>query len=475
MKPPTAVTKTVLLIAISLTTASAQLLFQETFKDTASNIATLSGWRDIPAGPLSIGSTQGFPYISVRSPALVYPGYIESGNGNVAFLTGGGQDAETTVKDVSSGFVYFAFLIKVDSATEAGDYVWVGRDMDTHNRWRMWIRKDTSNGSTNAFNLGLGMSVSNKLYAVDKFTFGTTYLVVSKYDFGTAATNDARLSLWVNPPLGGLTEDANPIIHNYTESTADFPVINRMALVQNGTATAPTFSLGGLRMATRWIDALPPPPLYFDGTGPVNDPANWGSNLDGSGTHPEDFSKDNQLYIVRNTTSVTLSSQWIVSGVGSKVIIGADARFTLSAGGILAAIVDVASRGTLTITESNFWPAFGDIMGVVSFDNAAGFLLDADYTFPAGAGRFDLTNGDINLSGKTLTVQGHLHCNGHKIFGAGTFKLDSAGTLFISSPDGITTNAASGDIQSTTRMYSSYAGVVYSGLTDQFTGDGIPD
>ncbi len=475
MKPLLTFICAIVVFPLSVTTGSAQLLFQETFKDTTEDITTLGVWRDIPAGPLSIGSTQSFPYIAVKSPALIYTGYIESGNGNVAYLTGGGQDVEATVKDVSTGVVYLAFLIKVDSATVAGDYVWVGRDANTHNRWRMWIRKDTSGGSDNTYNFGLGMSAGSKQYATETYTFGTTYLVISKYDFGTVATNDAKLSLWVNPPLGGLTEDIHPIINNYTEATADFPVINRFALVQNGIATAPTFSIGGMRMAVKWTDVLPPPPLYYNGTGAINDPSSWGNNPDGSGTQPSDFAADNQLYIVRNTTSVNLTAQWVVSGVSSKVIVGSGVNFTVTSGGILAAKVDVNTGGTLTLTESSFWPAFGDIMGIVSFNNASGFSLDADYTFPASTGHFDLTSGDINLSGNRLTVKGRFHTCGYKVFGTGTFTLDSAGALFISSPNGITASGATGDIQASTRIYSCYASYVYNGSSNQVTGDGIPD
>jgi hypothetical protein len=465
----------VLLCAVA--TGYGQLLLQETFRDTTSNIATLPGWSDIPVGGSSIGSTQGAPYIAVRpNSALTYTGYIESGNGNAAYLSGGGQDAQVVVRDVSSGVVYLAFLIKVDSAFVAGDYVWIARNTSNHNRWRMWIRKDTTGGSANAFNFGIGMGSSTKQYTTAKYTLGTTYLVIAKYDFNTTATNDARLTFWVNPKIGGLTEDTSPVISNYTESaTADFPVINRWALVQNAVSTAPTFSIGGIRMGVKWIEVLPPPPLYYNGTGAINDPNSWGGNLNGSGTHPADFASDNQLYFVRNTTSINLTGQWIVSGVGSKVIVGSGVNFTVASGGVLAATVDVNSGGTLTITQSSFWPAFGDVAGTVSFNSPAGFTLDADYAFPAGSGYYDLKSGDINLGGKTLTVKGRLRCNGYKVFGTGTFKLDSAGTLFISSPAGITTSGTTGDIQASTRQFSRYANFVYAGSANQVTGDAIPD
>ncbi|TSA16006.1 T9SS C-terminal target domain-containing protein [bacterium] len=470
---------TILFVLVALMCVAAtgygQLLLQETFKDTTSNIGTLPNWSELSAG--TIGSTVAPPYIVVKpNSALFYAGYIESGNGNSAYLSGGGQDAQVVVRDVTSGVVYLAFLIKVDSATAAGDYIWIVRNTSNHNRWRMWIKRDTSTASTTSFNFGISKGTTGMQYTASKYSFGTTYLVIAKYDFNTTATTDAKMNLWVNPPIGGASDDLNPVIKDYTDPGTDFVSINRLALVQNAVATAPTFSIGGIRMGGKWLEVLPPPPLYYNGTGAINDPNSWGKNSDGSGARPSDFASDNQLYVVRNTTAVSLTAQWIVSGVGSKVIIGSSVNLTVASGGLLAApAVDVNSGGTLTLTQSSFWPAFGDIAGTVSFNNAAGFSLDADYTFPASSGYYDLKSVDINLSGKTLTVKGRLRCNGYKVLGIGTFKLDSAGTLFISSPNGITASGATGDIQAATRQFSRYANYVYAGTANQVTGDAIPD
>jgi hypothetical protein len=207
----------------------------------------------------------------------------------------------------------------------------------------------------------------------------------------------------------------------------------------------------------------------------LDDPANWGEKTDGSGLHPSDFAADNQLYSVRNTKSVTLTSQWVVTGNSSKVIVGAGVNLIVVAGGILAATVDVNSGGTLTLTQSNFWPAFGDIAGTVAFNAGSAFSLDADYTFPASSGYYDIKSGDFNLNGKTLVVKGRFRTNGFKVFGTGTFKLDSAGTLYISSPNGIMASGATGDIQSSTRQFSRYATYAYVGTSNQVTGDAIPD
>lgn len=62
--------------------------------------------------------------------------------------------------------------------------------------------------------------------------------------------------------------------------------------------------------------------FYSKSTGPLNIVSNWGSNQDGTGTSPLSFSSANTVYIVTNNSSPTLTSNWLVSGLNSYVVIG---------------------------------------------------------------------------------------------------------------------------------------------------------
>lgn len=77
-------------------------------------------------------------------------------------------------------------------------------------------------------------------------------------------------------------------------------------------------------------------------------------------------------------------------------------------------------------------------------------------------------------SGKTLTVNGTLDCGTNVISGAGTFTLASSATLVIGSTLGITGSGSSGNIQTTTRNFSSTANYSYNGLANQASGNGLP-
>jgi hypothetical protein len=56
----------------------------------------------------------------------------------------------------------------------------------------------------------------------------------------------------------------------------------------------------------------------------------------------------------------------------------------------------------------------------------------------------------------------------------GTFTLSSGATLVITSPEGITNFGATGNIQNTTRNYSTGANYIYAGSGAQVTGAGLP-
>ena len=64
---------------------------------------------------------------------------------------------------------------------------------------------------------------------------------------------------------------------------------------------------------------------YYDGTGPLTDITNWGTNTNGTGTNPVNFTDVAQVFEIRNTTAVALDGSWTVGtdpANGTKVRIG---------------------------------------------------------------------------------------------------------------------------------------------------------
>ncbi|MEO5889862.1 MAG: hypothetical protein ABIQ31_06385 [Ferruginibacter sp.] len=64
------------------------------------------------------------------------------------------------------------------------------------------------------------------------------------------------------------------------------------------------------------------PVWYAAASGNLNALATWGSNPNGTGTHPASFALDNQVFIVVNNLAPTINANWILSGKNVQLIIG---------------------------------------------------------------------------------------------------------------------------------------------------------
>ncbi|MFN3909032.1 MAG: beta strand repeat-containing protein, partial [Flavobacterium sp.] len=103
--------------------------------------------------------------------------------------------------------------------------------------------------------------------------------------------------------------------------------------------------------------------FYYSGSGDLTNTSNWGTNTDGSGTNPANFTNGLQVFNIRNTASVSLSSTWTVSGSGSKVVVGdgtSATTFTIPSFHALSGAIDVSDNTTLAIENSTF-PTLGDL------------------------------------------------------------------------------------------------------------------
>jgi hypothetical protein len=146
--------------------------------------------------------------------------------------------------------------------------------------------------------------------------------------------------------------------------------------------------------------------FYYSGLGNLTNTANWGINVDGTGDNPLNFTSDNQVFVVDNTASVTLSSAWEVSGTDSKVVVSDGTSLILQAA--LTASVDVASGGSLTLaheTQPNLDEL--DDNSTVTFTGAANEIPNWVY----GNLIFDDINPVLSSIG-FMTVRGNLTLSG---------------------------------------------------------------
>lgn len=164
-----------------------------------------------------------------------------------------------------------------------------------------------------------------------------------------------------------------------------------------GVASPPTVAVSGIGTIT----------YYSQAAGSLATTTTWGTNTDGTGTAPSNFTSDGQLFIVTNRSSTTLDANWTVSGAGAKVIIGNGASATeliIPSGFVLTGTCDVANNGTLTMQNTTL-----PTLGTFSSGSTVNFAQAGTSVIPAGTyHNLTLTNGTKTLASGTTTINGNL-------------------------------------------------------------------
>lgn len=211
---------------------------------------------DYPAGD-SLGAHDWISFsggstnrLLVTSPGMVYSGYILSNIGNATRVNGAGQDAYKTLNDsVSTGSLYVSFMVNVTSA-QTGDYFFAFLPpTNTQNYTARFYAKDSSGGL--AFGLSKSTATSGGIfYTGGNYSFGTTYLVVIKYQFVPGATNDSMYAYIFSsgvPSVEPAAATIGPVTGTLPDNT-----LGRIALRQGSTTNPPIANIDGFKVSTSW-------------------------------------------------------------------------------------------------------------------------------------------------------------------------------------------------------------------------------
>lgn len=187
-----------------------------------------------------------------------------------------------------------------------------------------------------------------------------------------------------------------------------------------GTSRVDNFTISGTVATTNY---------YSKSTGNLTDVATWGTNTDGSGTSPSNFTDPGQLFNVVNRASTTLNANWTVSGAGSKVIVGDGSslvRLILPASiTILSSstnTVDVTNSAILEVQNNVYIPATSNIpyphlgtlgaASTVEYSYNGTTATDTVRIPTASFGYLTLTDGLKYFSQGTTTVAGNIVADG---------------------------------------------------------------
>lgn len=214
------------------------LIFKDDFEygAAAGNLKTVS-----TTWPVFSGTTVPIKYIV---PGLSYPGYIGSGKGGAVVSENGSgsrEDNSTAFTAQSSGTMYVAQMINIATAA-GGDFFTSLRDAGGAYYNRVYVKDNAGSPQ-----IGIGKSTATVAYSTASYNYGTTYLLITKYDFTTGVS-----SMYV---LSGEIPLIEPAVPDAVTSTGTGPasVIN-VCLRQNTTALTATYD--GLRIATSWKEVV---------------------------------------------------------------------------------------------------------------------------------------------------------------------------------------------------------------------------
>lgn len=203
---------------------------------TAGNLKTVT-----TTWPVFSGTLNPIKYVV---PGLSYPGYIGSGVGGAVITENGSgsrEDNSTPFPSQNSGTIYIAQMINIASAA-GGDFFTSMRDPGGAYFNRIYVK---DNGGSPQ--IGIAKATATVSYATTNYSYGTTYLVISKYDFNTGVS-----SLYV---LSGEIPLIEPAVPDAVSNSGTGPesVVN-ICLRQNTTLLTATYD--GLRIATSWKEAV---------------------------------------------------------------------------------------------------------------------------------------------------------------------------------------------------------------------------
>lgn len=238
---------------------------EENFEYTAGTTLVSNGWI--------AHSGAGTNSPTVAESGLAYPGYYAM-SGLAGQTINTGEDVHKNLLEAqTSGSVYNSFLIKVTSATEAGDYVYhyaTNADITTDFKAKFFVGRDTSNnvrfGLTKSANIGSAVAWTGYDYALN-----TTYLVVLKYEIVPGTANDIATA-WINPIIG-VTEPTPMLSAATTETDIGVLGIGAVGIRQSNASLTAIFD--GIRVTNDWDllwDGTPPPPPALAANPTILDP-----------------------------------------------------------------------------------------------------------------------------------------------------------------------------------------------------------
>ena len=282
-------------------------------------LLSANGWTAFSgAGTQSVdvGTSNGLTYAGYSGLG----GFTAAATGNAARLDNNGEDVNRTFTAVTSGALYYSFLINVGQG-DTGYFAGLNTTGTTFGN-RIFVKPSTTAGK---INFGIS-NTSTATYGTTDFDPNTTYLVIVKYD----VTTTGATSLWIKSSGVPATEvaagTAEVTVSGSGSATIGGFFFRQYVATQN-------ITIDGLRMYTTWFNTVGCS-LSLGAEGTVCDAVTPGLDTY-TATIP--FTGGNTAVYTLNTTSGVISGDNPSTNVTGNIIIsgiteGTGVTLTVSGG-----------------------------------------------------------------------------------------------------------------------------------------------
>ena len=146
---------------------------------------------------------------------------------------------------------------------------------------------------------------------------------------------------------------------------------------------------------------------YSKSTGDLDATTTWGTNTDGTGTSPNNFTDSLQIFNIVNNSSATIGSAWTVSGFSSKVILGngsSSIMFTIPSASAFNGIIDVTSNSYLNLGNATL-PTFGTVSSgsTIEYSQSSAITVLNSFSYHnlvlSGTGAKTISTGTTTVTG----------------------------------------------------------------------------
>ena len=230
-----------LLFTIVISYSSFGQILSDDFNYADNDLLHNHGWIAFSGGgtqDIDVGASNGLTYSGYSG----LTGFTAAAEGNAARLDNNGEDVQKAFTAITSGSIYYSFLINVDALNAATGYCIGLTTTGTTFGNKFFVRPSSTAGK---INFGISNTTTAN-YSTD-FNPGTTYLIIVKYDVSTTGS----YSMWIKSSGVPATEVAAGA-PDVTGSGSGSATIGGLFLRQH-TATE-NLTIDGLRMYSTWFN-----------------------------------------------------------------------------------------------------------------------------------------------------------------------------------------------------------------------------